>query len=184
MTKKIQKLEIDQIVDWFRAGEKHRDDWLIGTEHEKFLFNKNKFQRLGYDEENGIRKILEEISENEDWKKIIEDNHPIGLKHFSGSSISLEPGGQFELSGAPLKNLHETCKEAGTHLELIKKISNKYNFLMMGIGHDPKWTRDKISWMPKTRYEIMKKYIKQILLGNILDKTVLYASSSMADTFE
>ena len=96
-----------------------------------FCFTKDNFKKLGYDDENGINKILEEISGDGKWEKIIEDGNLIGLKNFSGSSISLEPGGQFELSGAPLKNLHETCKEAGTHLELLKKISNKHDFLMI-----------------------------------------------------
>ena len=129
MTDNKNKLEMDQILNWFKAGEKKHEDFLIGTEHEKFLFKQDGFKRLGYDDKNGIRKILEEISGNEEWEKIIEDGHTIGLKHFSGSSISLEPGGQFELSGAPLKNLHETCKEAGRHLELMKKISKKYDFV-------------------------------------------------------
>ena len=162
MTNHNQKLEIDQILDWFKSGEKKHEDFLIGTEHEKFLFTKDNFKRLGYDDENGINKILEEISGDGKWEKIIEDGNTIGLKNFSGSSISLEPGGQFELSGAPLKNLHETCKEAGTHLELLKKISNKHDFLMMGIGHDPKWKREDVIWMPKKRYEIMRKYMPKV----------------------
>ncbi len=162
MTNHKQKLEIDQILDWFKSGEKKHEDYLIGTEHEKFLFTKDNFKRLGYDDENGINKILEEISGDGNWEKIIEDGNAIGLKSFSGSSISLEPGGQFELSGAPLKNLHETCKEAGTHLELLKKISNKHDFLMMGIGHDPKWKREDVIWMPKKRYEIMRKYMPKV----------------------
>ncbi len=162
MTNHKQKLEIDQILDWFKSGEKKHEDFLIGTEHEKFLFTKDNFKRLGYDDENGINKILEEISGDGKWEKIIEDGNLIGLKNFSGSSISLEPGGQFELSGAPLKNLHETCKEAGTHLELLKKISNKHDFLMMGIGHDPKWKREDVIWMPKKRYEIMRKYMPKV----------------------
>ena len=162
MTDNKNKLEMDQILNWFKAGEKKYEDFLIGTEHEKFLFKQDGFKRLGYDDKNGIRKILEEISGNEEWEKIIEDGHTIGLKHFSGSSISLEPGGQFELSGAPLKNLHETCKEAGRHLELMKKISKKYGFVLIGIGHDPKWKREDVTWMPKKRYEIMKKYMPKV----------------------
>ncbi len=157
-----KELELEQILDWFKSGEKKKNDWLIGTEHEKFIFKKNNFERLNYHESFGIKKILDEISIDNDWQKIIEGENIIGLKHISGSSISLEPGGQFELSGAPLKNLHQTCKEAGAHLELMKKISNDFNLLILGLGHDPKWGRDKIGWMPKQRYKIMKKYMPKV----------------------
>ncbi len=162
MTRVKRKLELDEIYDWFKDGEKKFDDFLIGTEHEKFLYHNESYKRLNYDGENGVKKILEEISKDESWKKIVENNNIIGLNHFSGSSITLEPGGQFELSGAPLQNLHETCKEAGKHLDLLKKISKKYDFLMIGIGHDPKWKREDINWMPKKRYEIMKNYMPKV----------------------
>ena len=120
-----QTLDFDKICQWFKDGEKKRENWLIGTEHEKFLFKKNEFKRLSYEDLKGIKFILNKIAEEEDWEKISENNNLIGLKHRSGSSISLEPGGQFELSGAPLKNLHMTCNEAGLHLNLMKKISNE-----------------------------------------------------------
>ena len=144
-----QTLNLDKIFQWFKDGEKKRDDWLIGTEHEKFLFKKNDFKRLGYEDLNGIKTILIKIAEEEDWEKINEGNNLIGLKHKSGSSISLEPGGQFELSGAPLRNLHMTCNEAGLHLNLMRKISNELDFVMLGLGFDPISKRDQINWMPK-----------------------------------
>tara|TARA_B100000965_G_C19552244_1_gene740564 strand:- start:259 stop:1617 length:1359 start_codon:yes stop_codon:yes gene_type:complete len=162
MSKIFKRLDIDEILDWFRSGEKKKDDWLIGTEHEKFLFKKNNFQRLKYDEKFGIKTILEEISTDQNWEPIKEKNNLIGLKHKTGSSISLEPGGQLELSGAPLKNLHDTCKEAGTHLDLMKKLSEKFNFVMLGIGHDPKSRIDEIDWMPKERYKIMNQYMPKV----------------------
>ena len=160
-----QTLNFDNICQWFRDGEKKKDDWLIGTEHEKFLFKKNNFKRLGYEDLNGIKFILNKISEEEDWEKILENNNLIGLKHKSGSSISLEPGGQFELSGAPLKNLHMTCNEAGLHLKLMKRISNELDFVTLGLGFDPISKRDQISWMPKNRYEIMKNHMPKV--GNL-----------------
>ena len=85
---------------------------------------------MGYEDLNGIKTILNKIAEEEDWEKINEGNNLIGLKHKSGSSISLEPGGQFELSGAPLRNLHMTCNEAGLHLNLMRKISKELDFVM------------------------------------------------------
>ena len=162
MTKKFEKLDTEIILDWFRSGEKKKDNWLIGTEHEKFLFKKDNFQRLKYNDKFGIKNILEEISTDRDWKPIIEKNNIIGLKHKAGSSISLEPGGQLELSGAPLKNLHDTCREAGQHLELMKKLSEKFNFVMIGIGHDPKSSLDEIGSMPKERYKIMDQYMPKV----------------------
>ena len=140
-----QTLDFDKICQWFKDGEKNRENWLIGTEHEKFLFRKNDLKRLGYEELKGIKFILNKIAEEADWEKISENNNLIGLKHKSGSSISLEPGGQFELSGAPLKNLHMTCNEAGLHLNLMKKISNELDFVMLGLGYDPISKRDQIN---------------------------------------
>ena len=160
-----QTLNFDNICQWFRDGEKKKDDWLIGTEHEKFLFKKNNFKRLGYEDFKGIKFILNKIAEEENWQKISENNNLIGLKHKSGSSISLEPGGQFELSGAPLKNLHMTCNEAGLHLNLMKKISNELDFVMLGLGFDPISKRDEINWMPKNRYKIMKNHMPKV--GNL-----------------
>ena len=160
-----QTLNIEKIWQWFKYGEKKKDDWLIGTEHEKFLFKKNIFKRLSYEDLNGIKFILNKIAGEEDWEKILENNNLIGLKHKSGSSISLEPGGQFELSGAPLKNLHMTCNEAGLHLKLLKRISNELDFVTLGLGFDPVSKRDQINWMPKNRYEIMKNHMPKV--GNL-----------------
>ena len=120
---------------------------------------------MGYEDLNGIKTILNKIAEEEDWEKINEGNNLIGLKHKSGSSISLEPGGQFELSGAPLRNLHMTCNEAGLHLNLMRKISNELDFVMLGLGFDPISKRDQINWMPKNRYEIMKNHMPKV--GNL-----------------
>ena len=162
MSKAINKLEVDHILNWFKSGEKQQSDWLIGTEHEKFLYNKSNFKRLKYNDKFGVKRLLEQIAIDKSWKPITENDNIIGLKHFAGSSISLEPGGQFELSGAPLKNIHDTCKEAGTHLELMKDLSEKFNFIILGVGHDPKWPLREISWMPKQRYEIMKNYMPKV----------------------
>ena len=157
-----QTLDFKKICQWFENGEKSIQEWRIGTEHEKFLFKKSNFKRLSYDDSNGIRSILNKIAKDKQWKTIIENNNVIGLKHESGSSISLEPGGQFELSGAPLKNLHMTCSEAGVHLQLMQKIAEELDFIMLGLGFDPVWDRDQINWMPKNRYEIMKNHMPKV----------------------
>ncbi len=163
--KNENKFSVDenQIINWFRDGEKPKNQWLIGTEHEKFIFKKKTYERINYSEKNGIKSILDFISANgSEWEDVYENNDIIGLKHQSGSSISLEPGGQFELSGAPLKNLHLTCKEAKNHLILMKSILNKFELLMLGLGHDPISKLNEISWMPKNRYNIMKKYMPTV----------------------
>tara|TARA_B100002051_G_scaffold31235_1_gene24201 strand:+ start:229 stop:1587 length:1359 start_codon:yes stop_codon:yes gene_type:complete len=162
MSDNKKKLEFDQIIDWFKSGEKKKNDWLIGTEHEKFIFNKDNYERTDYNGQFGIGKILDQISLNDNWSEIKEGDNLIGLKHVSGSSISLEPGGQFELSGAPLKNLHQTCKEAGLHLQLMKKIADHFELLILGLGHDPKSSRNDIKWMPKQRYKIMREYMPKV----------------------
>ena len=99
-------LQKSDLINYFYSNFTDPEYKGIGTEHEKFLFKKSDFKRLGYEDLNGIKTILNKIAEEEDWEKINEGNNLIGLKHKSGSSISLEPGGQFELSGAPLRNLH------------------------------------------------------------------------------
>ena len=162
MSDNKKKLEFDQIIDWFKSGEKKKNDWLIGTEHEKFIFNKDNYERTDYNGQFGIGKILDQISLNDNWSEIKEGDNLIGLKHVSGSSISLEPGGQFELSGAPLKNLHQTCKEAGLHLQLMKKIADHFELLILGLGHYPKSSRNDIKWMPKQRYKIMREYMPKV----------------------
>ena len=97
-----------QLVDFFRQKEKKKNDWLIGTEHEKFLFSLDDFKPIPYEGENGIEKLLKMLHENSGWSPIFEKNNIIGLLADNKSSISLEPGGQLELSGAALKNLHMT----------------------------------------------------------------------------
>ena len=99
-----------QLIEYFRNKETPRKDWMIGTEHEKFIFNLKSYDPVSYHGENGIEKLLLILKENSGWKPIYEKSNIIGLVADDKSSISLEPGGQFELSGAALKNLHMTCQ--------------------------------------------------------------------------
>ena len=119
--------------------------WRIGTEHEKFGFRKKTLEPIKYSD---IEKILTSLSSRFGWTKIFEEKKIIGLKR-GDSSISLEPGGQIELSGAPLKNLFETCMEVNSHQDELNAVCEDLDIDFMGMGVLPKWGRDDISLMPK-----------------------------------
>jgi glutamate--cysteine ligase len=161
----MSKLEKNDLIDWFVSGEKPREDWKIGTEHEKFVFHENSFNRVGYFGKSGISELLNKLAEKNNWEKILENNNTIALRDHTGASISLEPGGQLELSGKPLENLHQTCKETGLHLKMMKDVMSELGLSMIGLGYDPKWSRSDQNWMPKGRYEIMKSYMPKV--GNL-----------------
>ena len=151
----------DKMVAWLARHETPEHDWRIGTEHEKFLFHKSDFRPVGYEGEQGIKSILTRLQTAYDMTPILEDGQIIGLKDNHGGSITLEPGGQFELSGAPLENLHQTCQETGTHLNQMKAVLADMDIGMVGLGFNPLWGRDDISWMPKGRYKIMRRYMPE-----------------------
>ena len=161
----MSKLEKNDLIDWFVSGEKPREDWKIGTEHEKFVFHEDSFKRVGYFGKSGISELLNKLAEKNKWEKILENNNTIALRDHTGASISLEPGGQLELSGKPLENLHQTCKETGLHLKMMKDVMSELGLSMIGLGYDPKWSRSDQNWMPKGRYEIMKNYMPKV--GNL-----------------
>ena len=161
----MPKLEYSELLDWFKSGAKLKKDWKIGTEHEKFVFYNDNLQRVRYLGASGISELLNEVAGKYNWEKILENKNTIGLKDDTGASISLEPGGQLELSGTPLENLHQTCKETGLHLKIMKEVMQGLDLSMIGIGYDPKWKRSEVDWMPKGRYEIMKNYMPKV--GNL-----------------
>ena len=158
----MPRLKKEHLINWFKEGEKKREDWKIGTEHEKFVFHLNNLERVGYFGKSGVSELLNNLAKENKWEKILEKNNTIALKDETGASISLEPGGQLELSGSPLDNLHQTCRETGRHLKIMKKAMNKLGLSMIGLGYDPKWSRSKQNWMPKGRYEIMKNFMPKV----------------------
>ncbi|RED46153.1 glutamate--cysteine ligase [Aestuariispira insulae] len=150
----------DQLIHSLAKGCKPKDQWRIGTEHEKFVYDLNNHKRLPYFDTPGIKALLEAIGEGAGWEPVMEGEHIIALKcGETGASISLEPGGQFELSGAPLETIHQTCSEVNRHLKLTKEICDNMGAGMIGLGFDPQWARDDITWMPKGRYKIMREYM-------------------------
>ncbi len=147
-----------QLIDYLAAGEKPPADWRIGTEHEKFGFTWSDLRPLPYEGERGIRALLEGLSRDFGWTAIAEAAGPVALTK-EGCSITLEPGGQFELSGAPLETIHQTCDEVHRHLTEVKHVAEPLGVGMLGMGFQPKWARDDIPWMPKGRYKIMRDYM-------------------------
>ena len=156
--------DVGQLVEWLAKGEKPAADWRIGTEHEKFLFHRDSLRPVAYDGDSGVEAMLHALCKviGDKSTPIIEKGKIIGLKDGDGGSVSLEPGGQLELSGAPLSNLHQTCAETGRHLRHMRAVSSALGVGMLGIGFQPKWRRDDISWMPKGRYQIMQNHMPKV----------------------
>lgn len=150
-----------QLVEYLERGCKPKDAWRIGTEHEKFVFCRTNLRPVPYEGDAGIRAILEKLSAETGWDIIYEDDLPIGLKG-EGASVSLEPGGQFELSGAPLETIHQTCDEVHRHLDAVKKVCEPLGVAFLGMGFAPTWTLDETPRMPKARYKIMRAYMPTV----------------------
>jgi len=158
-------LTSSDLAAWFAAGCKPRSQWRIGTEHEKIGFCMDSLRPIPYKGGRSIRTVLEQLAGN-DWQTVNENDVPIALKN-GLASITLEPGGQLELSGAPLDSIHATCMETTGHLHTLKQISSELRIGFLGMGFQPKWNRDVIPWMPKERYAIMRHYMPQVGRGGL-----------------
>jgi glutamate--cysteine ligase len=150
----------DQLVAPMAAGEKPRERWRIGTEHEKLVYRTADFRAPSYDEPGGIRDLLLALREF-GWEPIEEGGKVIAMGGADGT-VSLEPAGQLELSGAPLENLHQTCAETGRHLRQVKQIGDKLGLGYLGLGMWPDKRRDELPIMPKGRYEIMLRHMPRV----------------------
>ncbi len=146
-----------QLIEWIAKGNKPKSEWRIGTEHEKFVYDLKSLRSVPYEGPNGIGKLLSGLVRY-GWEPIEENGNIIALTQ-NGESITLEPGGQFELSGAPLRTIHETCREVGEHLKQVKTICEELGLGVLGMGFNPKWSRADTPWMPKGRYKIMGDYM-------------------------
>ena len=147
-----------QLVEYLEGGCKPKDQWRIGTEHEKFAYDLSTFSRLNYDGTPGIAALLEGLMRF-GWEPVREGKNVIALRKLDGASVSLEPGGQFELSGAMLETIHQTCNEVHTHLDEVKTVCEEIGAGVLGLGFDPQSRREDIGWMPKGRYKIMREYM-------------------------
>ncbi|MDW5314114.1 glutamate--cysteine ligase [Rhizobium sp. PL01] len=154
---------VADLTEYLAEGNKPEDKFRIGTEHEKFAFFKADNSPVPYFGEASISALLNGMAEKTGWDPIIDAGNIIGLAEQSGQgAISLEPGGQFELSGAPLENLHQTCKESNRHLAVLREIAEPLGIRFLGIGGSPKWTLAETPRMPKSRYDIMSRYMPKV----------------------
>ena len=153
----------DDLLATFVKGEKPQADWRIGTEHEKFVYRLSDHRAPSYDEPGGIRDLLMGMTEF-GWQPVIENGNVIALSGVDGT-ISLEPAGQLELSGAALENLHESCAESGRHLKQVKAVGDRLGLGFLGLGMWPDKRRMDLPVMPKGRYAIMLNYMPQV--GNL-----------------
>lgn len=152
-----------QLISVFEAGCKPRDAWRIGTEHEKFVYRLSDHGAPSYDEPGGIRNLLMALTRF-GWEPVFEGENVIALSGQDGT-VSLEPAGQLELSGAPLENLHETCAETDRHLKQVKAVGEELGVGFLGLGMWPDKRRDELPVMPKGRYAIMLRHMPRV--GNL-----------------
>jgi glutamate--cysteine ligase len=151
----------DDLIALFADGEKPRERWRIGTEHEKFVYTTDGTHRApSYEETGGIHTLLVGLTKF-GWEPVYEGDKIIALAGPDGN-VSLEPAGQLELSGAPLENLHETCAETGRHLRQVKEVGERLGLGFLGVGMWPDKTREELPIMPKGRYAIMLDHMPRV----------------------
>ena len=151
----------DQLAAYLDAGCKPKDDWRIGTEHEKFGYCRDTLKPLPFDGPRSIRAMLEGLRDAFGWAEVREAGHLIGLEK-DGANVSLEPGGQLELSGAPLETIHQTCDEVNEHLREVREVADRIGVGFIGLGAAPIWTHDQMPVMPKGRYKLMTDYMGRV----------------------
>jgi len=153
----------DELVAWFEAGAKPKEQFRVGTEHEKFSFTADGHRPVPYGGPRGIRALLQGMQMLLGWDPIMEGDNIIGLYDvIGGEAISLEPGGQFELSGAPVETVHQTSTELMAHLAQLREVAQPLGIGFLGIGMTPDWTRADMPAMPKGRYRIMTAYMPKV----------------------
>lgn len=165
----------EQLAEYLEAGCKPREDWRIGTEHEKFGFCQDSLKPLPYEGQRSILAVLEGLRDGHGWSPLHEGDKLIGLEK-DGANVSLEPGGQLELSGAPLQSIHETCDEVNAHLRDVKDIADKIGVKFIGLGAAPIWTHEEMPVMPKGRYKLMTDYMDRV---GTMGKSMMYRTCTV-----
>lgn len=150
-----------QLAQLLADGCKPKEDWRIGTEHEKFGFCQDSHKPLPYEGERSIHAVLSGLRDRFGWAPVEEGGHLIGLTK-EGANVSLEPGGALELSGAPLETVHQTCDEVNTHLSEVKAVSDQIGVKFIGLGAAPEWSHEEMPLMPKGRYKLMNNYMEKV----------------------
>ena len=151
----------DQLAQYLADGCKPKEDWRIGTEHEKFGYIKDTLEPLPFEGKQSIVAVLEGLRDRYGWSEVREGGHLTGLE-LDGANVSLEPGGALELSGAPLETIHGTCDEVNDHLRQVKDISDEIGVGFIGLGAAPTWMHDEMPLMPKGRYKLMDAYMGKV----------------------
>lgn len=165
----------DQLAEYLEKGCKPKADWRIGTEHEKFGYLKDTLEPLPYDGPRSVRAVLEGLRDRHGWNPISEAGHIIGLEK-DGANVSLEPGGQLELSGAPLETIHQTCDEVNEHLKQVKDVADDLNVGFIGLGAAPIWSHEDMPMMPKGRYRLMTNYMDKV---GTMGKSMMYRTCTV-----
>jgi glutamate--cysteine ligase len=152
-----------QLIDELAQGSKPEEQWRIGTEHEKFPFLTDTLRPVPYEGPRSIKALLEGLRDRFGWTGVLEDGNIIALSDPKGlGNVSLEPGGQFELSGAPLGTVHDTCEEVHEHLAQVREVGDRLGIGFLGLGASPIWSRAETPVMPKGRYGIMAPYMDKM----------------------
>lgn len=151
------------LIEAMERGCKPAAEWRVGTEHEKHVFHTNPLRPVTYEGPNGVKALLDGIEADTGWHPFYDGENPIGLRNDAvAGGISLEPGGQFELSGSPMENLHETAAEMAEHMRVAKKVAAPLDIHFLGLGVTPLWAVSEIPAMPKSRYGIMSPYMDKV----------------------
>jgi len=151
----------EALAEYLESGCKPREDWRIGTEHEKFGYCRDTHLPLPYEGPRSILAILEGLRDRFGWAPVEEAGKLIGLEK-DGANVSLEPGGQLELSGAPLRSIHETCDEVNAHLRDVRSVADEIGAGFIGLGAAPEWRHEQMPMMPKGRYRLMTEYMTRV----------------------
>ena len=153
-------LTLEAMTGFLAAGCKPKTEFRVGAEHEKFLFRTGSYEAIPYEGPDGVHALLSGLKRF-NWQDVREGETLIGLER-GHANVSLEPGGQFELSGAPLDSVHDIHEETVQHLAEAKAVAEELSIGFLALGHTPTWTRDEVAVMPKGRYKIMKAYMPKV----------------------
>ena len=167
--------DISQLAEYLAEGCKPKQDWRIGTEHEKFGYCHDTLNPLPYDGPRSIKAVLEGLRDRFGWSPVLEGDKIIGLEK-DGANVSLEPGGQLELSGAPLETIHQTCDEVNQHLREVRSVAEEIGVGFIGLGAAPIWSHEQMPVMPKGRYKLMTDYMDRV---GTMGKTMMYRTCTV-----
>lgn len=165
----------EDLAAYLESGCKPKDAWRIGTEHEKFGYCTDTLKPLPYDGPRSIRAMLEGLRDRFGWQPVLEQDKIIGLSQ-NGANVSLEPGGQLELSGAPLETIHQTCDEVNEHLREVQAVADGIGARFIGLGAAPIWRHEDMPMMPKGRYRLMTDYMDRV---GTMGKTMMYRTCTV-----